>query len=533
MACAARFSRGSRKTQLPRLALLVSVTVLSAFRLQSFPSFSYIVDKALTRVQLKEQLHRAPDKALVAELEKNWRPAEAVSSTRQLQGTWKLLSPTETRSRGAISGDLPRMLLNLYTGNIGKMLSMQLVSAPTLRIDKDGRTTTETELRWGSQTDKIIMHSQLQVSGQNLLQEKPKAVYSSALKLTFPAFQRERKSRISYFDDELLILRDARGIVDILSRVEELPSQPPVETVQNDQQPEATNQDGKVGETKDVLVKVQTITESLEALQVQSQQDKKARGVLSKELERLEKALGAAAVDSHADSVKLSTLDKLSAGTLAASEAQGLMSSQKIQERDTLNTEIAQLQTHRDQLERNLNSYRHQESSLRNQIAVLQTELNTGPRDAWPAYRAAIGKARQELADVKGQLKSSAQDVSKLQRELSLKGVQLEQLKRSADSELEIRQKLETELEEQKREYHQATKSLSEAAQVEEALRNELASVRQQLAVLEKREIHGKEMASEMQNEIKTLAQQVKTASKAVKALTNSNGNKRSFWPLR
>jgi chromosome segregation ATPase len=280
-------------------------------------------------------------------------------------------------------------------------------------------------------------------------------------------------------------------------------------------------------------VKVQTMTESLEALQVQSQQDQKERGALSKELERLEKALGVAAVDSHADSVKLSTLDKLSAGTFAASEAQGLMSSQTVQERDALNTEIARLHAQRDHLERNLTSYRHQESSFRNQIAVLQTELNTGPRDAWPAYRAAIGKARQELAEVKGQLRSSAKDVPKLQKELTHKGVQLERLKRSADSELEIRQKLESELEEQKREYHQATESLSEAAQVEEALRDELASVRQQLVELEKREIHGKEMASEMQNEIMILAQQVKTASKAVESLTDTNSNKRSFWGLR
>lgn len=519
----------SRKTQLPRLALIVSVTVLVASRLQSFPAFSLVVDKA-SRSQLKEQLRRAPDKAAIAELEKNWRPAEAVSSTKQLQGTWKLLSPTESKSRGVMSGDLPRMLLNLYTGNIGRMLSMELVSAPTLRIDKDGRTTTETELRWGSQTDKIIMQSQLQVFGHNVLREKPKAVYSSALKLTLPAMQRERESKISYFDDGLLIIRDARGIVDILSRVDEPPSHPPKEAVQNVKQPSASSQVGKVGEAKDVLEKVQTITESLEALQVQSQQDQKARGVLSKELERLEKALGEAAVDSHADSVKLSTLDKLSAGTFAASEAQAQTSSQKLQERDVLNTEIVHLQTHCDQLERNLTSYRHQESSLRNQITVLQTELNTGPRDAWPAYRAAIGKARQDLGDVKGQLRSSAQEVSKLQKELAHKAVQFERLKRSADSELEIRQKLETQLEDQKREYDQATESLSEAAQVEDALRKELAAVRQQLVELEKREIHGKEMASEMQQEIETLAQQVKTASKAVKTFTDKN--KRPFWRL-
>jgi len=342
-----------------------------------------------------------------------------------------------------------------------------------------------------------------------------------------PAMQRERESRISYFDDGLLIIRDARGIVDILSRVDEPPSHPPKDAVQTDKQPAASSQ---VGEAKDVLDKVQTITESLEALQLQSQQDQKARGVLSKELERLEKALGEAAVDSHADSVKLSALDKLSAGTFAASEAQAQTSSVKVQERDALNAEMVNLQAHCDELERNLTSYRHQEVSLRNQITVLQTELNTGPRDAWPAYRAAIGKARQELSDVKGQLRSSAQEVSKLQKEQASKAVQLERLKRSADSELEIRQKLETQLEEQKREYDQATESLSEAAQVEEALRKELAAVRQQLVELEKREIHGKEMASEMQDEIETLAQQVKTASKAVKTITDKS--KRPFWRL-
>ncbi|CAE6922154.1 ASPH [Symbiodinium natans] len=210
----------------PRLACL-ALGVLAVGRFIGDDAFSMARRAPPVRDlrSLKEDLgRRMPSEATIAALE-GIRPKRIVSSMRDLQGTWHATTPEDDsppRFEGfPMHGDVPRMLLSLYAGDMGRMLNMEVVAAPVLHITGDGRTSTATKLRWGQQQDEITLQGRLELIGSNLLREMPQTMRSDALKLTLPALQKRREVRITYFDGTLLILRDARGVVDMLWREEE------------------------------------------------------------------------------------------------------------------------------------------------------------------------------------------------------------------------------------------------------------------------------------------------------------------------
>jgi len=424
------------------------------------------------------------------------------------------------------------MLLNLYTGNVGRMLSMELVSAPLLHIDKDGRTTTETELRWGSQRDRIVMQGQLQVVGSNLLRETPKVIRSEALKLTLPALQSQRDVRITYHDDELLVVRDSRGIVDVLWRVKD-ESEASVEPKNSDYEGDAPVPAASqaVPQADGLLGKMEEVTQSLEALQKQSKEDEEARKRLAAEVSRLETALEGASVDARADSAKIDALAKIKAQVAEKSQAQGKKSEEQVKGRDELAAELASSQRRSNELETQVSRYHLQENSLRNQIKLLEQELITGARDAWPAYRAAVAKARDELKEVRAAQKAAEKEVSRLRETMAQKTAQLKRTSATAEAELMARQKLEAQLKTQLQLQEEASESLSKAAEVEKALRQELATVQEEMHRLEEREAASQKLAAEMEAEMKIVAEQVKAAKQAMKNLGAEK--KRRVWPFR
>eukprot|EP00933_Yihiella_yeosuensis_P018764 TRINITY_DN15307_c0_g1_i1.p1 TRINITY_DN15307_c0_g1~~TRINITY_DN15307_c0_g1_i1.p1 ORF type:complete len:605 (+),score=137.07 TRINITY_DN15307_c0_g1_i1:85-1815(+) len=506
-------------------------------------------------IKLKEQLRRVPSKATMEAIEKRWRPTDAIRGPLQLQGNWRLLSPEENGAVGWMTGDLPRILLDLYVGNIGRMLSMKLVAPPRLSIAGNGQTETETHLQWGSQRDKIILHSRLAVVGPNILRMIPQAIRSSSLQLTMPAVQPQRELQVTYYDQDLIILRDGRGIVDALMREKDrgLANHGKESQIQDQRPPEDGNslEGNKAGEAevnlasdpvlesasdqmKHLLSEIETLRASLEAQQTRSQADKEARSELSEDVERLEKKLEEATIEARGTSFKLQTISTIQDKASKATEEQTDKTAHEVQEKLALEAEVASLEQRSEELEVLLNRKHLQESSLRSQISILEHELNVGARDAWPAYRNALAKAREELHDVRSELRSTTKEVSQLQNALSKKTVELRRKTQAADQEMSVRQNLEEQLEEQKREMDEASLRLSQALANEEALHAELASMKEKLLKLEKREADGKKMATAVQAEISNVAAQVKETKKVAKSLAESNEKRRfRFWPFR
>jgi hypothetical protein len=497
-------------------------------------------------LKLKEKLYKMPSKATISALEQLGN-TDDVLHTEQLEGKWRLLSPKENGAVGWVNGDLPRILLDLYIGNIGRMLSMNLAEPPQLSIARNGQTETKTQLRWGSQQDEILMQVRLEVRGPNVIRETPLAIKSAALKLTLPAVQGPRDLRVTYFDGDLLIVRDSRGIVDALWREQATSKSRPagksnsfdaasrgLPKVQSGVKLEGkvSAESSPTAQMGNLLSSVEVLRESLEAQQKRIQEEHEARLQLTAEAARLEKQFEAAKLNARADSVKLSAIARIQGKASDDTELQSQKAAQRVHDRDALEAEVQGLRIRATEFQTDISRYQLQESSLRAQILMLEKELITGARDAWPAYRTAVAKARDELQEVQGQLKTANKEVSQLQKELSQRSVELKRKTEAAEIESAVRLKLEEQLAEQQREVRQASESLAQAVETEQALRLELSELREKLLVLEEREVESKRVAAELQEEISTVANQVKAAKEVVKNLGKQN-EKRRFWPFR
>jgi len=485
---------------------------------------------------LKEQLRRSPDKATIAALEKIFVPRDAVTGTQQLQGSWRLQGPRENGARGLISGDLPRMLLNLYSGNIGRMLSMELVDLPTVSISPDGQAETLTQLRWGSQQDTILTHTRLSMIGPNLLRETPQATRSSRLGAV-PTLTPPRDLTVTYHDEDLLILRDSRGIVDALWRNQGEAERLAIGTATGEHRSpaeEATSPgsaglgQGKGGKGARLLAELEELRASLEAQKTREQEEGEARAQLSGELKRMEEQLEKAAVAAHADSVKLEAIAKIQEQVFKTSQFQGQRSATKAMDINTLEAEVIGLRVRSAELEGNLNQYKMQESSLKNQIVLLESELITGARDAWPAYRAAAAQAREELTQVRGELKTASKEIDKLNRVVDQKAADLKRKSDAASAETTVRHKLEAQLAEQQREFFEAAQKLEKAKSTEQELRAELEALREKHEQLELREAESQLYAMSFESEINAMAAQVKAAKEVSQTLGSKE--KRRFW---
>lgn len=507
---------------------LVAVLYAASYRL-AHPAFSLLAAKQRTA--------KDPSEADIAALESSWSPADSrVLSMRQLTGSWLLSSPKENAPKGLMSGDIPRMLLNLYAGDIGRMLSMELVTDPKLLIAPDGRTETQTRLRWGQQEDDISLQGSLELIAPNVLREKPKLTRSKALKLTWPAMQKPRVMNITYFDGNLLIVRDARGIVDVLRREEPLrkiqpqtpagpsvspPASGPV-VVTEVKKPAAPSE-----QVHGLLEEVQSLSTSLEALRNQTTEDQQARQQLAKEIERLEKELDTATSNARADNVILKALEKVNTKVTGLFEAQAEKTQEKARTYEDLQSEMVGLTTRVADLEENITRYRLREGTLLKEINALQSE-----RAAGDAFRTAMQQAKGELKTVRHDLRESMRDVMRLREEARSHSYVVERAQKRAANELKARMKIEEELLDQKQGRYEAQERLSQAAQVEKDLREELANLRSEFETLQQREVKAREIAKGMEAEIDELLKEAKTAQKTLQQ-SGLDKKKRGFWPFR
>lgn len=489
---------------------------------------------------LKEQLRRAPTQALVGTLERLWQPVDAVVELWQLQGDWSLRGPKDNAVRGWTSGDLSRVLLELYAGDFGRMLSMELVSTPMLKIAADGQTETRTQLRWGAQRDEVRLQGKLSLVAPNLLRQAPQAVQSSALKLAVPFAQTPRDLRVTYHDGELLILRDQRGVVDVLWRTQQDSSSsrsqrfdgaawaPKAEAFAAAPTPQVPAEAPTQAER--LLSEVEVLKSTLEAQRLRATEDRTERQRLITEVARLEKALETASVDSRVDSVKLSALAKLQGSASEAVASRQQKSEEKALAQRQLEEEVNTLRVDAAGLEERVGRLHAREISLRGQVTVLESELHAGNRDTRPAYRAAVAKAKAELNQVHNELRTAQREVAALQRDLGQKTTQLRRKIEEAEAEVAAHRQLEAQLESQKRDFFQQRAQLSEAVANEQVLRAQLERMHTDLASLEQREAKGRELAESVEKEIKQIVVQANEAQQLAKSIRSTG---RSFWPWR
>mmetsp|Transcript_81187 Transcript_81187/g.262426 ORF Transcript_81187/g.262426 Transcript_81187/m.262426 type:complete len:480 (-) Transcript_81187:1062-2501(-) len=165
---------------------------------------------------LLEQLQATPTESVILALERLWRPADAsVSSLSGLVGEWDLLNADPQKR---MSNNLFKAILNMYRSSLAKAMKVDFASAPRLTVAADGKMEMSSDLIMGPRRDSISFFGTVSLQGPNRFKDQPRAVRSQNLRVTLPLFQRARELRVTYYDGEVLVLRDSLGDADVFRR---------------------------------------------------------------------------------------------------------------------------------------------------------------------------------------------------------------------------------------------------------------------------------------------------------------------------
>jgi len=498
--------------------------------------------------QLKRQLRGAEADAAASALEEIWKPQGSLTQS-QLEGTWRL----EGSGKRAATPDWPRLLLNMYSGGLGRLLDMEMASQPEVTISASGDATTRTKLRWGFNKDEVLLTSKLKVIGTASLRETPGSIRSSALSLTLPLARPARDLRVAYSDGGLLVLRDQFGAMDLLwrqgagpavpvaVREELVDQQPPVDREGAEPAAADTATEPEEAEEQQELLalneKVEALLGRIDSLKgtVQEQRERAAedsaeRRRLLAEADELEKQFEAAAVDVGAQSVKLGAISTLSSRAQDALEDQSRKIEDKAARCDALRAELAGRYARDVALEENVSSLRARETSLAEQIPMLKRDLNVGPRDSWPWYREALKTAQSEFKQVRADLSSSMAELARNKRNVARASEALRKEEAALEAATNIRVQMKGQLEEQQREYLDQESALPLAEATTDSLRERLGDLGAQLEELEAREAESLQKASEAEAEIASLAAEVKETRKAARRAAKGSKKRQSRW---
>lgn len=487
--------------------------------------------------ELKEQLRHAPTQAAVTALERLWLPGRTPTLS-QLQGEWQLRGPKGSSSRK----DLPRLILNLYKGGVGKILNMDIISEPKIKIARDGQTETQIQLRWGAYLDEVTVLSGLEMVAPGRMRERrARAVRSRALPLTLPLVQPLRNIRVTYFDGDLLVLRDEDGAVDVLWRQGVRTRRATRgESSTANAEPEsilaaakvATNEDTQLPPNRidNLLASIDDLKESLMYQREQAADARAERKRLMVEAGLVEELLDAARVDVSAQKMRLEAVDTVVSHASKALERHKEKTGAETLRRRTLQSQLTQLEGRAVEFDEKISRLSAHLASLRSQLPMLEQELKVGPRDTWPGLRSAISVARKEVGMARNELRQAERELASVKRDIGKTSAQLEKQTVKSKAEAEAEGQLEKQLMERRRELSEQEEALPTKAAVEQELHSKLDILSSELQKLEAHESERLMKAGEIEGEVAQLASQVKEVKKVAKNVKAKFSRVRAPW---
>mmetsp|Transcript_81189 Transcript_81189/g.262443 ORF Transcript_81189/g.262443 Transcript_81189/m.262443 type:complete len:558 (-) Transcript_81189:102-1775(-) len=447
---------------------------------------------------LLEQLQATPTESVILALERLWRPADAsVSSLSGLVGEWDLLNADPQKR---MSNNLFKAILSRYMSSMPKAMKADFASVPRLIVAADGKTEMSSDLIMGPRRDSIAFFGTVTLQGPNRLKDLPRAVRSQNLRVTLPLFQRARDIRVTYYDGEVLVLRDSVGVADVLRRHRRDDARPrtaPAAAVAAAPQVSPSPSRGFKEHVVDLRSKVELLKEALQGHHANAAATGAEAAQGRAEVAALEAELWAAEVEAKAHAVKRDVMEGLKSKLTVTADRQRMTSGEKEKVRSELRAELSMMHTQIAQLEGQQQMYVAREESLRNQIKALEGELRVAPPDAWPSYQAVIEQSKAELNEVKSQLKDAKNAATSLRRDIAHKSSKLPGLEKVADAGSLVQEQMERQLVERMEEIagHEARMAGTEAALVE--LRAKLAVASEALASAEASEgMHRKQAAA-------------------------------------
>mmetsp|Transcript_81195 Transcript_81195/g.262493 ORF Transcript_81195/g.262493 Transcript_81195/m.262493 type:complete len:559 (-) Transcript_81195:105-1781(-) len=446
---------------------------------------------------LLEQLQATPTESVILALERLWRPADAsVSSLSGLVGEWDLLNADPQKR---MSNNLFKAILNMYRSSLAKAMKVDFASAPRLTVAADGKMEMSSDLIMGPRRDSISFFGTVSLQGPNRFKDQPRAVRSQNLRVTLPLFQRARDLRVTYYDGEVLVLRDSLGDADVFRRRrgDARPRTVPAAAVASAPQVPPSPSRGFKEHVVDLRSKVELLKEALQGHHANAAATGAEAAQGRAEVAVLEAELRAAEVEAKAHAVKRDVMEGLKSKLTVTAESQRMTSSEKEKLRSDLRAELSIMNAQIAQLEGQQQMYVAREESLRNQIKALEGERRVAPRDAWPSYKAVIEQSKAELNEVKAQLKDTKTAAIALRRDIAQKSFKLPGLEKVADAGSLVREQMERQLVERMEEIavHEVRMAGTEAALAQ--LRGKLEVARAVLFSAEASEgVHRKQAAA-------------------------------------
>jgi len=486
----------------------------------------------------KEQLRRVTDEATARAIERTWHPSHAVEKVSQLQGRWRLSSPSTV---APLAGTRSTNLADTYATHIGQ-IGVERVSSPVLTISAGGQAETTVGIRSGVLTDMLSLKSDISIVEPNFIRESPYIARSKLNKLSGPPYWPVRDIRVTYFDDELLILRDTHGVCDVLWRVGQSPNPEGQARVSHQQavgfgvpqfDANAAHDvgDAETPTVEQLLEEVTALQESLQARRAGAMDDRSERARIIAELAKKERSLKAAIVESQASKANLQAVEQLkdrSSEMLAQQRGRYEEDDHLLQE---LETTVFALRSEAEVLQSRMAKAGTHEASLRDQIPVLEAEMRRSGRELRPAYRTAVAKVKEQLKAAGAERSNAKRSRQRLERELKKASARLERQREASAIQASLLTTIEGHLEGQHGESVDQRQHLSEAVAREEGLATEMEALQYQLSELETRQSETRELALKVEFAVDEISRQAKKAREVARTLKKSGGGRP--WPFR
>lgn len=487
--------------------------------------------------EAKTNLQQQPTEPALAALERSWEKNAAVTDLSQIQGTWDMQLSKGGDARGWASGGWWGSLLRLYTGGLGKLLNMKVRDAPVLEINTDGGAASETTLQWGLSSDKVIMQSKLVVIAPNKLREIPSKVHSTALRLTGPALRPVRELRVTYFDGELLVLRDQRGIADVLWRrggapaaavVEREGTEEDNEDIADVAQVQAGANDGKAWGSR-VLAEVEALDGAFARTSARAEAERAEQALVAGELKRLERALDEAVKATAAAEAGSKVVAALREKNRGSATSQVTLVEEAQQRAAEAVAELNERKADLFELDKRIHHAKVHEGSLHQQVELIRLELkrtSKGDRAALPSYRAALAEVRKDINACKKEQRDLKSDKSRGGQHLEAASKALDKAKRELAKVEQPSVDFQVLLEAQLGEHVEYGRRIEAAREREASWATALENARARVVELDRRQAEDRSQVAAAEEAARQLLQHAR-------GINSRLGDKRRGWLWR
>jgi len=463
----------------------------------------------------KKELRRSGAEWAISFLEKSWRLAKPISSVSQLEGEWTVQVPTK--------GDVRK-----WMSQHGARPSMKLISAPSLNIAADGSGISTTHIRWGLQKGQVKIGVQYNLMGVNVLRERPRLRSFRTTLIGLPPFVAARTLEVVYLDQDLMIVRDPRGVVDVLWRravqqtrsvrmpnaIKAVPGAAKVSTdvehselhAEGEQQEQQQQHDSHRNKAQQLLDKVASLKSELESQHNETASHRAERLSLTREVAMLRRSLRDATAEVLACQEHLTTAQELESRMLTSTTYQRKKHSEHANLMEVTQMEIEKMNCTANEHRRVAETFEAQEASLLTLMRQIESEMSAADRRVRVGYRAALQKSREELRQAQRSARKARKMEAPILRRLQQATGKFEKMQSvahaSSAAEAAISGLLQKRSDDSAARQARLTQALAKQAAANQTLTNTQARI----SALAELEVKSQKLASEMQDMIGDVA---------------------------